>query len=648
MGNVFYRERAKQKRKYYIIIVLIFCLVSYLYFFNIRNKKGVFMTKEADNKRNNANMNEELPTWNLDDLYSSINDEQIDKDLKTVEKKIDTFVKTYKESIKYLSSSVFYKSLREYEEINEMLVKLISFADLKYAEDSSKTENVIFYQKITEKTTFLSAQLIFYSLEINKLENWELRDKIAGNKNLIKRYYQFLQNMRALKKYQLNESLEKLMAEKDLTSGSAMVRLFDETSYSMVYKLNGKDYNEAEILKIINFSKDEKLRKEAGKIFGETLGKNIKLYTFIYNMIAKDKSISDGWRGFKSPVSSRNISNMIEDKVVDNLEKSVEENYKNTSHRYYKLKAKILNKQKLHHTDRNSPLPFNSEKKYSWQETKDIVLASYRSFSPEMAEIGELFFKNGWIDVPPRIGKSAGAFMHPTVPSVHPYILLNFQGTEDDIMTLAHELGHGIHQYLSKNGGLFYSEAPLTIAETASVFGEQLAFRYILNRTTDKNHKISLIANKIQSMLNTVVRQIAFYKFEKQVHSERKNGELTADRISEIWLKTQRESLGDIFEFDEEYKYYWAYVKHFFHYPFYVYSYAFGDCLVNSLYMKYMSGEEDFVNKYIELLKLGGSYKYTELLEPFNLDPRNEDFWNNGMKLIIQLIDELEKLVNEK
>ena len=595
--------------------------------------------------KNSNIIDSNLPKWDLSDLYSGINDDKIVVDINNLTKRVEDFNKEYTNKVKYLYPIDFLKALIEYEGINESIAKIESFAYLKYSEDVTLEDNVIFYQKVTETATGLYSKLIFFDLEINKMTDREIADKINNNSNLKKYYGRYIENVRKYKKHQLSLELEKLMNDKNITSREAWSRLFDQTVDGMTFEFKGNILNKAEIIDIINTDKNPKIRKEAGKVFGEKLGENIKIFSFITNILAKDKAISDEWRKYDTPISSRNLSNMIEDDVVDNLYISVQDNYKNISHRYYKIKAKILGLDKLHYTDRNAPLPFDNTRFYTWEEAKNIVLNAYRDFSPEMADIGQKFFDNNWIDVPTRKGKREGAYAHSTVPTIHPYILLNFTGTARDVMTLAHELGHGIHMYLSREQGFFMSSAPLTLAETASVFGEQLTFRYLLKQEEDKNKKIAIIANKIEDMINTVVRQIAFLEFEKTVHEERKNGELSIDRLNEIWINVQKKSLGDIFIFDEEYKYYWSYIPHFIHSPFYVYSYAFGDCLVNSLYMSYTKDSVDFVDKYIDLLKAGGSKDYKELLKPFDLNPQNPDFWQNGMNLIIELIDELEILL---
>ncbi len=651
VNNLFYKK--KQKSVLYITIIMIFIL-GIVYSNNSNNlnnkniKKSIINNMKEDNMKEIIFEENNLPRWNLSDLYSDLTDPKIEEDMKELEKRINNFKRKYSDKIDILSGYELFKALIEYEGINELYTKLESFAFLNYAQDLSKESNILFYQNITEKITSLLSNLVFFEVEINNLTNAEITEKLDSSLKLKTFYGEYIKNIRLFKNHQLSVELEKYSLEKSISSKEAWSRLFDETMAGLEFEYNGKILNESEILEVMHSNTNENVRREASKIFGQTLGKNIKLFAFITNILAKDKEISDKWRKYETPISNRNLDNKIEDEVVENLYNSVQENYEKTSHRYYRLKSKILGKEKLHYSDRNAPLLFNDNKKYEWEEATEIVLKAYRDFSPEMAEIGELFFKNNWIDVPAKTGKRSGAFAHPSVPSVHPYILLNFQGTRRDVLTLAHELGHGIHMYLAKKQGFFMSDTPLTLAETASVFGEQLVFRYMLKQENDIDKKIILLASKIEDMLNTTVRQIAFLEFEKGVHSKRKDGEIKVDELNEIWLNSQKKSLGDVFIFDDEYKYYWAYIPHFIHSPFYVYSYAFGDCLVNTLYSLYLEKPENFQEKYINLLTAGGSRNYKILLKQFGLNPKNKDFWQKGMNLIIELIDELEQLLKDR
>jgi oligoendopeptidase F len=591
--------------------------------------------KKKDNFKN-------LPTWDLGDLYESAECEEFISDLEYCEDSAKNFEKKYKGKLGKLTAKKLFGAIAEYEIISEIMDKISTYAFLKYAENLSKEANTSLYQNVTEKITGYSSHLVFFSLEINKISDADLEKMYKSSKELIK-YKPFIRDIRVFKKYELSEKLEKLFLEKNVTSANAWSRFFDETMDNMTFRYEKKDLNQAEILKLMT-SKNGRVRKKAGKIFGKKLGENIKTFAYITNILAKDKSIGDEWRGFKNPISNRNLINFIEDEVVESLISTVKKNYPNLSYRYYKIKAKMMKKKVLHYTDRNAPLPFDSDRSYSWGETKKIVQNAYGTFSPELAKIGQKFFDNNWIDVPTKKGKMGGAFCMHGVPCSHPYLLLNFQGKSRDVMTLAHELGHGVHSYLSYEQGHLMSEVPKTLAETASVFGEQLTFREILKNTKDEKLRKALIANKVEDMLNTVVRQTAFCEFERMVHEERKKGEISVEKLCKFWMETQKECLGDGIKFDEEYKYYWAYVSHFVQSPFYVYAYAFGDCLVNSLYSVYQKNSvKDFDKKYIEMLKSGGTKHHKELLKPFGLDATKPDFWQRGMDVINEFINELEK-----
>lgn len=646
--NMFFKDKKVIKLKYVFWILILVILV----FFFLDKTATKFFIKEESNKKIVNKVKKEkmaekknlgnMPVWDLSDLYVSINDENINSDIKKLEKMVEDF-QSYKGNVGKLNGKQLYRAIIEYEDIEELMAKLGSYAYLKYSENLSIDDNVKFNQRITEELTNLSSNLVFFMLELNQIPERRLNNLYRESKSLAV-YKPIIDDSRAFKPHQLNEDLEKLLLEKSVSGRNAWSRLFDETMDNMVFVYNGKEYNQSEMLEMMN-GKDEKVRKETSKIFGETLAKNGKLFAYITNTLAKDKEINDRWRNFKTPISSRNLSNLIDDEVVESLKETVKKNYQDTAHRYYAWKAKQLGKEKLHYYDRNSPLPFDDDKTYTYDQAKDIVFNAYNDFSPTMAGIGQEFFDRSWIDVPTRQGKRGGAFMMPTTTKVHPYILLNYQGRTRDVMTLAHELGHGIHQILADKNGFLMAQTPLTLAETASVFGEQLTFRKLLNQETDNTKRKAILANKIEDMLNTVVRQIAFLEFETRVHDERKNGEISLERLNQIWLETQKESLGaDNFIFDEEYKNYWMYIPHFIHSPFYVYSYAFGDCLVNSLYGIYQNNPDGFEQKYIELLSAGGSKRYDELLKPFGLNPKDPDFWQQGLNVLIELIDELESL----
>ena len=582
-----------------------------------------------------------LPNWDLTDFYSGINDKKIAADFSQAQKLTEKFKKNYQKKLGKISGNDLAKAIKEYEKISEILGTIASFAYLNYATNQNSQKDIAFFQNSSEKINEISSELLFFDLEINQISDATLNKLIKESPDLAK-FKPYLRDVRAFKKYQLSEDLEKLFLEKSATGRAAWNRLFDETINNLEFPYGKKTLNSSEIFDLMQ-NKDEKVRKAAAKSIGQTLKKNSKILAFITNILAKDKDISDKWRGFEKPISSRNVSNFIEDEVVESLVKTVKKNYPKISHRYYKIKAKMLGKKKLHFSDRNAPLGAAENKLIAWDEAKEIVKSAYNSFSPKLAELGQKFFDNNWIDVPVKNGKDSGAFSHPTVPSVHPYIMLNYQGKVRDVMTLAHELGHGVHQVLSAKQGYLMADTPLTLAETASVFGEQLTFQEILRREKNKEKRKLIIANKVEDMINTVVRQIAFLEFERKVHDARKSGEIPLEKLNQFWIEVQKEALGDVFIFDEDYHYYWSYIPHFIHSPFYVYSYAFGDCLVNSLYGVYQKGLPNFEEKYFEMLKAGGTLHHKELLAPFGLDASKADFWQKDLDVIISYIDELEK-----
>ena len=454
------------------------------------------------------------------------------------------------------------------------------------------------------------------------------------------RYASWLRDLRVFRPHQLSDEAEKLLHEKEVTGASAWSRLFDETTAGMRISLNGEDLTVSATLNKLS-DQDRSAREAAGKAIGAAFGDRVKLFSLITNTLAKDKEIDDTWRHYPKPGSYRNRSNMVEDEVVDALVTAVRGSYGRLSHRYYKMKAKWLGLEKLQHWDRNAPLPGDDDRVIPWDDARDRVLAAYGAFSPELASVGKRFFDHAWIDAAPNPGKSGGAFAHPTVPSAHPYLLLNYHGRTRDVMTLAHELGHGVHQILAGKQGYLMSSTPLTLAETASVFGEMLTFRALLDAATPAQRRI-MLASKVEDMLNTVVRQTAFYEFETRVHDERRSGEILPERLGEIWMAVQTESLGPAFEFTPEYSVFWSYIPHFIHSPFYVYAYAFGDCLVNALYAVFQSGHPDFQAKYLNMLRAGGTKRHKALLAPFGLDASDPAFWTKGLDVISGFIDELE------
>ncbi|HUW79433.1 MAG TPA: M3 family oligoendopeptidase [Acidocella sp.] len=583
----------------------------------------------------------ELPVWDLNDLYAAPDDARIEADLQAAQAQAAAFEAQYRGQLAGLSGAELAAAVQTYERVEESLGRVMSYAQLLFAEDSTDPAHGKFYQTMSERVTAISTHLLFFTLELNLFPEAALAEKLQDP--ALARYAPWFRDLRVFLPHQLGDELEKLLHEKDVTGHAAWSRLFDETTAAMHVNVRGEELTLSAALNKLS-DPDRGVREAAGKAVGEAMANHEKLFSLITNTLAKDKEIIDLWRKYPSPAASRNRSNMVEDEVVEALTLAVKASYGRLSHRYYSLKAKWLGLEKLEYWDRNAPLPDDDDKKVSWPEARARVLEAYGNFNPELAEILKPFFEKRWIDAALRPGKSGGAFAHPTVPSAHPFVLMNYHGRTRDVMTLAHELGHGAHQVLAAKQGYLMSGTPLTLAETASVFGEMLTFRSLLDAETDVKKRRIMLAQKVEDMLNTVVRQIAFYQFELKIHAERRSGELLPERIGQIWLEVQTESLGPAFNFAEEYRLFWAYVPHFIHSPFYVYAYAFGDCLVNALYAVYQEADDKtaFAAKYTTMLQAGGTLRHKELLAPFGLDASHPEFWQKGLDVISGFIDELE------
>jgi len=580
-----------------------------------------------------------LPAWDLSDLYPGPDSEALRADFAVAAADAIAFEAEHAGELANLSGAELAAAIATYERIDETLGRLASYAQLLFAGDSTDAAIGQFYQTVTERVTTISSHLLFFTLELNRLDDAVLEAKLADK--ALARWRPWLRDLRVFRPHQLSDELEKLLHEKEVTGHAAWNRLFDETIAGLRIPLGGEDLTVSATLNKLS-DRNRSVREAAGKAIGATFGANIKLFALITNTLAKDKEIIDTWRHYPRPGSARNRANMVEDEVVDALVAAVTADFPRLSHRYYKMKAKWLGLEKLQHWDRNAPLPEDDDQLIPWDAARTRVLDAYGAFSPELAQIGKRFFDAPWIDAKLSKGKSGGAFAHPTVPSAHPYLLLNYHGRARDVMTLAHELGHGVHQVLAGAQGHLMAGTPLTLAETASVFGEMLTFRAMLDAETNPRRRRIMLAAKVEDMLNTVVRQIAFYLFEARLHDERRSGEVMADRIGEIWRGVQTESLGPVFEFTPEYDVFWAYVPHFVHTPFYVYAYAFGDCLVNALYAVFQSGHPGFQAKYLDMLRAGGTKRHKELLAPFGLDASDPAFWRKGLDVIAGFIDELE------
>ena len=582
---------------------------------------------------------EPLPAWDLSDLYPSPDSPSVTADFERSAAQAKAFSATYAGKLATLPGAALAAAIAEFERIEEILGRLASYASLLFAGDSTDPVIAQFYQTVNERVTTISSDLLFFTLELNRLDDAVLDRKLADP--VLARYRPWLRDLRVFRPHQLADDLEKLLHEKEITGHSAWNRLFDETIAAMRVPLGGEDLTISGVLNKMS-DRDRSVREAAGKAIGEAFNQNLRLFSLITNTLAKDKEIIDTWRHYPRPGSYRNRSNMVEDEVVDALVSAVRGSYPRLAHRYYSMKARWLGLPKLQHWDRNAPLPQDDDRIIPWDEARDRVLTAYGAFSPELASVGKRFFDKPWIDATLKPGKSGGAFAHPTVPAAHPYLLVNYHGRTRDVMTLAHELGHGVHQILAGGQGYLMSGTPLTLAETASVFGEMLTFRALLDSATPAQRRI-MLASKVEDMLNTVVRQVAFYRFESLLHDERRKGELLPERIGELWLQMQTESLGPAFEFTPEYRVFWAYVPHFIHSPFYVYAYAFGDCLVNALYSVFQNGHPGFQAKYLDMLRAGGTKRHKELLAPFGLDASDPAFWTRGLDVIAGFIDELEQ-----
>ncbi len=582
-----------------------------------------------------------LPAWDLSDLYPGTDSPELAQDLDRCDGAAKDFKKRYEGKLASLEGAALAGAIEAFQGLQETLGRVMSYAQLVYSGNMSDPAVTQFYQAMQERTNVISTATLFFTLELNKLDDEVLQAKLSAPE--LAHFGPWLRDLRSYRPHQLDEDIERLLHEKAVSGRAAWTRLFDETMAALRFPFGGGELGNAEILNKLG-DRDAKVRKEAAKSLGKVLGENQRTFALITNTLAKDKQTEDNWRQFERPVSSRNLANVVEDEVVDALVKSVADSYPKLSHRYYKLKARWFGVEQLPYWDRNAPLPDDNDKVISWDDARSTVLSAYESFSPKLAEVGRRFFDEPWIDAPVRPGKAPGAFAHPTVPSAHPYLLLNYQGRTRDVMTLAHELGHGCHQVFAGPQGHLMADTPLTLAETASVFGEMLTFQSLLRAESKPERRKVMLASKVEDMLNTVVRQIAMHQFETRVHDERRSGELLPERLGEIWLETQRESLGPALKFDDDYRHYWAYIPHFIHVPFYVYAYAFGDCLVNSLYAVYEQASDGFAEKYLDMLSAGGTKRHKELLAPFGLDASDPDFWAQGLSLISRFIDELERM----
>jgi len=584
----------------------------------------------------------DLPNWNLSDLYPTTDGKEISTDLENLEKNCGSFAADYQGQLDGLTSDGLLNCIERYEDIQNIAGRIMSFAGLRYYQNTTDSERSKFMADMQAKITDFTTPLVFFSLEINSIDDKIIKNLLNSNEKLA-RYKPILDNLRKMKPHQLSDEMEQFLHDQSVIGAAAWNRLFDETMAALTFNIEGEVLNLEATLNLLSDT-NRAIREKGTRALIKVFGENISLFSRITNTLAKEKEIEDRWRKMPTPQYGRHLANQVEPEVVEALRNAVVAAYPRLSHRYYALKAKWMGLETLEVWDRNAPLDGEDSANIQWEDAQKMVMEAYADFSPKMALLAEPFFTKGWIDAGLKPGKAPGAFAHPTVTNVHPYVMLNYMGKQRDVMTLAHELGHGVHQVLAASQGELLSSTPLTLAETASVFGEMLTFRKLLDNATDPARRKHLLANKVEDMINTVVRQIAFYDFECKLHEARANGELTPDQINEVWMSIQAESLGPVFNFVEGYETFWTYIPHFIHSPFYVYAYAFGDGLVNALYAVYEEGDPDFQDKYFDMLSAGGSKHHSELLAPFGLNASDPKFWDKGLSLISSMIDELEEM----
>jgi len=584
----------------------------------------------------------DLPEWDLTDLYPAPDAAEFTRDLAWLQTACAAFAADYQGKLAGLDAAAMLGCVTRYERIDVIAGRLMSFAGLRYYQNTMDSDRAKFMADAQDKVTEFTTPLVFLTLEMNRIDDAVLTGLLQADAGL-GRYAPVFERMRSMRPYQLSDELEQFLHDQSTVGAAAWNRLFDETMAGMEFTVEGEALNLEGTLNLMTDPVRSR-REAAARALAGQFDSKIKLFARVHNTLAKEKEIQDRWRKMPTPQTGRHLSNHVEPEVVEALRNAVVAAYPKLSHRYYALKARWMGLERLEVWDRNAPLPLNTPRLVSWDEAKATVLGAYAAFSPRMADIAAPFFERGWIDAGVKPGKAPGAFAHPTVTEVHPYVMLNYLGKPRDVMTLAHELGHGVHQVLAAGQGELLSSTPLTLAETASVFGEMLTFRKLLDGAKTQGERKTLLAGKVEDMINTVVRQIAFYDFECKLHAARGQGELTPDDINALWMSVQAQSLGPVFDFMDGYETFWSYIPHFVHSPFYVYAYAFGDGLVNALYAAYADGLPDFEAKYFAMLEAGGSKHHKELLAPFGLDASDPKFWDKGLSMIAGFIDELEAM----
>jgi oligoendopeptidase F len=587
--------------------------------------------------------------WDLSDLYLGLDDPQIKKDIETALSRAREFEIEYRGKINSdgISSSMLLRALEELESISEKIGELLSYAYLEFAADTSNPKNGAFLQSVQEKSTEIRKHLIFFELEWIALPD-EMADRLIEDE-VLSRYRHFLKQERRYKPHKLSEPEEKILDEKANTGSRAFMRLFDEAMNNIRFKvrLDGRTKNltETETLALL-YDPDRKKRKGAAKGLTKGLRENIHVLTYIFNTLVQDHAINDRLRSYDDPMAFRHLDNEIDKDTVDTLMTSCEDNF-DMVEEYYNLKKGLLGLKRFYDYDRYAPI--DTEKKtIDYKAGKEIILHSFADFSSRLSDIAREFFDKNWIDAEIREGKRGGAFSHSTVPSVHPYVFTNYSGKLRDVMTLAHELGHGIHQYLSRNQGYFQCNTPLTTAETASVFGEILVFHKLMESEENPRVRLSLLCSKLEDIFATVFRQVVITRFEEMLHHARRNqGELPAESINDIWIEANKKMFGDSVKLTEDYAWWWTYIPHFIHSPFYCYAYSFGELLVLSLYNKYLNEGDAFVPRYIELLSSGGSESPENLLSRVGVDITDPEFWQGGLSILREMVNEAIELAEK-
>lgn len=585
--------------------------------------------------------------WDLTVLYKDLDDPNLQKDMGYYLGQAETFANDYKGKVGQLDSEELYEALERFEKIYDGSGRLTSFAFLNYSTDTADPKRGALVQKATEFDSMIDQHLLFFMLEWNLLPEEHTKKLIANP--VLARFAHHLESERRYKPYQLSEPEERILSEKTVTGNSAWTRFFTQLTSAMRYDFDGQQLNQTQLMTRL-YSPDRETRKKAADAL--TVGLNAKKMelTYIYNTVIADKASSDKLRGYPTWISSRNLSNKAPDAVVEALISTVTNNYELVA-RHYRLKRALLGVDELRDYDRYAPLPFDDveEETYTWEQAKDIILNAFNAFSPNMAEVAGYFFDKNWIHAAVLPNKRGGAYASPVTPSAHPYVFVNFEGRARDVATLAHELGHGIHMYLSgKENGLFGLYTPLTTAEMASVFGEMLVFSDLMRRETRPKAKLAMLAGKIEDTFATVFRQISMNRFEHGFHTTRRaEGELPTERINAIWMETQQAMFGDSVNLREEYSQWWSYIPHFLNTPGYVYAYAFGELLVLALYQLYQEQGSPFAPKYLDVLAAGNSDYPDKILATVGVDLNDPHFWQKGLDAIRVLIEQEEVLAKE-